>query len=49
MRIMENNHSNIVHVCAWCPDKEECTKRAESEGKTVSHGVCEECAKKHFE
>lgn len=34
---MENNPAHVVHVCAWCPDKEERTKRAESEGKYVSH------------
>lgn len=45
---MENNPSNVVHVFAWCKDKEILTKRAESEGKTVSHGICPECAKKHF-
>lgn len=45
---MENNPSNTVRICAWCKDKEILTKRAESEWKAVSHGVCEECAKKHF-
>lgn len=44
----QNNPSNVVHVCAWCPDKEERTKRSQDEGKTVSNGVCEECAENVF-
>jgi hypothetical protein len=42
------NPSNVVHVCAWCHDKEEREKLAERQEKAVSHGVCEEHAKKRF-
>ncbi len=35
-----------VKVCAWCPDKDVKTFEAEMSGFTVTHGVCEKCAKK---
>ena len=33
----------LVHVCAWCPDKEEQTASARAHGFDVSHGICESC------
>lgn len=34
---------NAVAVCAWCPDAKLATEAAESEGCTVTHGICPEC------
>jgi hypothetical protein len=40
--------SQLVTVCAWCPDKEEQTASARAHGFDVTHGICDSCKEKHF-
>lgn len=40
---------NPVSVCAWCYNKTEKEKEAIEKWFSVTHGICEECAKKYFD
>lgn len=45
----DTNESTIVTICGWCPDARDRTVQLKSEGKTVSHGMCDACQKKFEE
>ena len=38
-----------VSICAWCYNKAEKEKEAIEKWFSVTHGICEECAKKYFD
>jgi len=41
--------NKIVSVCAWCYNKEQKEKEAAEKWFSVTHWICEECAKKYFD
>ena len=43
------NNKPIVHICAWCPDKEQRDAEVDKEIYDISHALCPECAKKVME
>jgi len=45
-RFQKATPSEIVTICAWCPDARTLTAFYRSIGQLVSHGVCAACAAK---
>jgi len=47
---MQRRHRDVIaSVCGWCHQwMSEEDRLAASNGATVTHGICPECASKHF-